>query len=114
MMVLSGLYNPYNNPTYKRTYLSGQHAFLPAGAKVKLPCEKNAEAYRNRALLSRIETFISQHTMDTIVEENLLGTSNSNQNKETAFVQNMIERGFHVMWGPLLSFTFDEYLLLWI
>lgn len=82
MMVLSGLYNPYNNPTYKRTYLSGQHAFLPAGAKLKIPCEKNAEEYQNRSLLSRIETFISQHTMDTIVEENLLGTSNSNQNKE--------------------------------
>lgn len=82
MEVLSGLYNPYNNATYKRTYLFGQHAILPAGSDVKKPADKHQEDYLTKALLSNIETFITNHTFNTIIEENILATSKSVKSKE--------------------------------
>lgn len=82
MMVLSGLYNPYNNSTYRRTYLFGQHAILPAGADVKKPADKHQEEYLTKLLLSNIETFIKNHTFNTIIEENILSTSKSVKSKE--------------------------------
>lgn len=82
MMILSGLYNPYNNTTYKRTYLFGQHAILPAGSEVKKPADKNQEEYLTKTLLSNIETFKTNHTFNTIIEENILATSNSIKSKE--------------------------------
>lgn len=82
MEVLSGLYNPYNNPTYKRTYLFGQHAILPAGTDVKKPADKHQEEYLTKTLLSNIETFITNHTINTIIEENILATSKSVKSKE--------------------------------
>lgn len=82
MMILSGLYNPYNNSTYKRTYLVGQHAILPAGSDVKKPADKHQEEYLTKTLLSNIETFITNHTFNTIIEENILANSNSIKNKE--------------------------------
>lgn len=82
MEVLSGLYNPYNNPTYKRTYLFGQHAILPAGSDVKKPADKHQEDYLTKALLSNIETFITNHTINTVIEENILATSKSVKSKE--------------------------------
>ena len=83
MMVLSGLYNPYNNPTYKRTYLSGQHAVLPGGAEKKIPANKSLEKYLTKALIDNCDSFIANHTINTIIEENnILATSNSIKSKE--------------------------------